>query len=125
MKLTSKQARHICTNPKAHMDFVLRGAVPSEKPAPMTPLRQLIESIPTSLWREYQGIRLSPEMGFNCSFQFRNLHQLYNWLGGGQTLIGNKRLPYQSYLNRRVVHVSLETLQGHCVKYATVSLKRC
>lgn len=44
MKLTSKQARHICTNPKAHMDFVLRGAVPSEKPAPMTPLRQLMRA---------------------------------------------------------------------------------
>ena len=95
--MTPNQLKAISRNPKAMMDFHLMRKIPTEKPCPSTPLRQLIESIPTIFWGHFNGVKLSPSLGFNSSLQFNNLHQLAAWLGHNKKNILYKRMPYQSW----------------------------
>jgi hypothetical protein len=95
--MTPNQLKAISRNPKAMMDFQLMRKIPTEKKCPSTPLRQLIESIPTMFWEHINGVTLSPSLGFNTSLQFNNLHQLAAWLGHNKTNMFNTRMPYQSW----------------------------
>ncbi|GGB53058.1 hypothetical protein GCM10011607_11960 [Shewanella inventionis] len=115
--MNTRIMKELTRNPEAFASFITKGELPQCKKSPETPLRNLIESIPMGIWTQFQGIRLSPALGFNSSLQFHSLHQLYRWLGGNQKLIGNQTLPYMSWRNVRFqTQLSIQDLIFHSAK---------
>lgn len=107
------EMKNLMRNPMALHTFHTTGCYPKAKPAPSTPLRELIDSIPRIHWARYQGITLSPKLGFNCRIRFHSLSQLYTWLGGNAEIIRNS-MPYQHRIIRSVKSVSMSDLIEHC-----------
>lgn len=101
-------------NGKEIMDFQLRGKLPRDIEAPLTPLLALIKRIPVTYWRQFGAVRLSPELGFRNSSQFHSLCQLATWLGHNRKISRTQVLPYMSYRLRSVQIVTLEKLLEHC-----------
>ena len=102
-------------DPRALMRFHQTGRLPSSKPAPTTPLRELIELIPPRLRSRFKGVSLHPKLGFESSMTFRNLSQLYTWLGGNQTIVGNESMPYMHWRNRAFhKRLTIADLVVHC-----------
>lgn len=95
--MSPNQIKTISRKPKAMMDFLLSGRLPTERPCPSTPLRELIETIPVDFWDHINGITLNPSLGFSSNMQFNNLYQLATWLGYNKTSMHNQRMPYQSW----------------------------
>lgn len=112
--MKSQEIKHLLSNPKALMQFQSTGQYKRAKRTVSTPLRELIESLPPTSWSQYRGIVLSPELGFNCNFNFNSLGQLYQWLGGRELRVSGV-MAYESYINRNVSAVSKEALEKHCI----------
>jgi len=118
--MNNRMMREICRNASAMVDFQLFGKLPATSKTPPTPLRDFIETIPPALRSEFKGIKLSPSLGFNCGMTFDSLHQLYSWLGGNQTLIGNQTMPYMSWRNMHFnKKVTIDVLLQHTAKSPT------
>jgi hypothetical protein len=66
-------------SPRAMMDFQLRGRLP-DMVTPSSPLITLLRSIPPAKRVRIRGIRLHPDLGYQCTMQFHNGEQLLNWL---------------------------------------------
>ncbi len=99
--MSSRQINAMMRDPKKLMRFQMTGKPPSVSSAPRTPLLALIEQIPMSYWGQFQGVKLSPALGFRSNMQFNTLHQLARWLGHNKQLVDNQRMPYQSYIDHR------------------------
>lgn len=115
--MSQRAIQAMMRNPRHLMKFQTTGRLPSERPTPATPLRDLIEKIPPRMRLRFVGVKLHPSLGFNSSSQFNNLEQLYTWLGGGKTLIGSKTMPYMSWQNRGFrKKLTIADLIEHCAK---------
>ncbi|QIR16635.1 hypothetical protein [Shewanella aestuarii] len=115
--MNQQQIKELTRNPNALLRFHMYGELPRCTNTPATPLRDLIEIIPKRLWREFAGITLSPELGFKSKATFHSLTQLYQWLGGNKTLIGNQTLPYMTWRATQFRRqLTLEDLLAHCTK---------
>lgn len=118
--MSRRQIQYMMRNPKAMMDFQTRGVLPSEKRAPSTALRDLIEKIPPRLRVRFRGISLHPDLGFRSNQRFDNLEQLFTWLGGNQTLIGGRTMPYMSWSNKGFrKQLTVNDLLPFCSDYPT------
>ena len=106
-------------NGKEIMDFQLRGKLPRDVDAPLTPLLALIKRIPVTYWRQFGAVRLSPELGFRNSSQFHSLCQLATWLGHNRKIAPHQRMPYMGYQIRSVRNVTLGKLLEHCTSRPT------
>lgn len=124
--MSNKAIQAMIRDPHKLMRFKLTGQLPREVPTPSTPLRELIEQIPPRLRYRFRGVKLDKELGFNSSAQFNHLEQLYTWLGGGETLIGNQTMPYMSWQNRGFrKQLKVSDLSKFCaVKPSDEELKR-
>lgn len=124
--MSRRKIQYMMKNPKALMDYQLRGQLPREQRAPSTPLRDLIEQIPPRLRVRFRGVTLGPKLGFTGRQQFQTLEQVFNWLGGSQTLVGNQTLPYQSWQDRRFTRkLTVNDLLPHCADYPTKEVMAC
>ena len=95
------QMKEIIRNPRAHMNFQITGRLPTETRAPESALRALIDKIPRGLWGQFTNVKVDASLGFTGSRNFNNLAQVHQWIGGSnKTIIGNRTMPYQSYMMR-------------------------
>ncbi len=109
-------------DPKKLMRYQTTGQLPSVKPSPATPLRNLIEQIPQGLRQHFKGITLHPSLGFNTAMQFHTLEQLHNWLGVNQFIVDNRSLPYMSWqIKYFSKELTVHDLIKHCSSYPTTS----
>lgn len=116
--MSSKQIQHMMRNPRALIKFQTTGQLPREQSTPSTPLRDLIDQIPPRLRVRFKGVSLSPKLGFNSSERFYTLQQLHQWLGAGETIIGNRTLPYMTRRNAGFrKKLTVNDLLEHCAEH--------
>lgn len=79
MSKQTAQIKALARSPKAQMDYMLRGKLPNTY-TPKSPLIELLENIPPRERLQFQGIRMSPKLGYETNQIFNNAEQLLRWL---------------------------------------------
>lgn len=113
----SQLVNYLMKNPTALVNWQNRIMPQLHNPI-VTPLHQLIRSIPPMLRRELKGITLHPNLGFTSSARFNNLEQLYTWFGGQRKSYEPNNQPYLQWrIARFNKPLMIEDLRSHCLEF--------
>jgi hypothetical protein len=125
MSNSSRQIRYMMRHPEAFMKYQATGQLPRTRRSPLSPLSELIESLPPRLRLQLRGIRLNPSLGYLSGMQFNNAQQLLNWLRPEQELIGNESTPAESYRDKRFVRkLTIADLKPFCASWPNPEICR-
>ena len=112
-----KQLRHLMSNPHALLKHQMTGRAPGLQ-RPDSPLIRLLESMTAYERLRYRGVRLSPELGYQCGLQFHNAAQLLKWLKPDDVMLECDTWPAEQYRNKRLVTpLTVDDLKRHCTQH--------
>lgn len=115
--MNSRLLHRLVTRPQDMIRYQATGALPRTY-RPDSPLIRLLEEIPPRKRSLYQGVRLTPELGYQCDFRFHNAEHLLCWLKPEQEMFEDQAPPSAS---RRIPGfrkaLSLEDLERACASY--------
>ena len=98
--MNSKQMRHLMRRPEAMMRHQMTGQLP-RMVTPRSPLIDLLERMGPRERLRYRGIRLNPDLGYHCGFQFHTGEQLLRWAKPDAQMLENESWPAESYRDKR------------------------
>lgn len=111
------ESRHISglgRKPNAMVRYKRTGKLPKII-TPTSPLIELLETIPSQQRRHYRGIRMSPALGYQCTFHFQNADQMYRWLKPAPRMREAQSWPAeQRRLKAFREQLTLRDLVAHC-----------
>lgn len=109
---TSKQLRHIATNPHAFAQFSMSGRLP-EMVEPRSPLIDLLLKLTPRDRIAIVGLTVDPILGYNGSRQFHNAEQALRWARPQPEMLQARSWPAESWRLKGFAHkLTLETLLG-------------
>lgn len=88
MSRETEQIKHMIRNPKAVMDYHMKGKLPNAI-RPTSPLISYLESIAPRDRQNIKNVRLSPKLGYQSGAQFRNAEQMLRYLKPRDYVVGN------------------------------------
>lgn len=97
--MNSQQANWIAKNPKAMMDYKLRGRVP-RLVRPQSPLITLLETFTPTDRLRIRGVQLSPKLGYQTRLKFHNAERLYRWLKPYHEIIEGQAFPAENFRHK-------------------------
>lgn len=98
MMASSKQIRHIATNPQAHMRFLTTGRLP-DLVSPRSPLIDLLLQITPRDRAAIVGLTVNPCLGYSGSRQFHTAEQALRWVRPEAEMLESQWWPAKSWLN--------------------------
>lgn len=114
----SKIMKRLATNPKAMMEFQARGKMPRLREALETPLLRLLKSMAPRDRVRFQGVKLSPKLGYQSNAEFRDAEILFRWLGGHGQMGEWETLPSETVAIRSFNKpLTLQDLKAHCQSF--------
>ncbi|WP_371436325.1 hypothetical protein [Polaromonas sp.] len=109
---TSKQLRHIATNPHAFAQFSMSGRLP-QMVEPKSPLIDLLLKLSPRDRIAIVGLTVDPTLGYNGSRQFHNAEQALRWARPEPEMLQARSWPAESWRLKGFAHkLTLETLLG-------------
>ena len=112
-----KQMRYLIRRPQAMMRHQATGHLPQMK-RPQSPLSTLLESLRAHDRLRFRGIRLSPNLGYQCGHPFHNAEQLLRWLKPDQNMIEGEPWPAESFRIKRFSKaLTVDDLKLQCTEY--------
>lgn len=116
--MNSKIMKELATNPRAHLEFTTTGRMPRLRDPLQTPLLRLLKQMGPRERGQYEGVTVSPELGYQCKIQFRTAEHLFRWLGGNEQHLERETIPGESYAIRHFQKsLTVEDLKAHAAMY--------
>lgn len=116
--MNSKIMKELATNPRAHMDVQATGRLPRLRYPLQTPLLQLLKSMGPRERGQYRGVRVSPDIGYQCKHEFPTAEHLFRWLGGNEQILERKSIPGESFAIRNFRKtLTVDDLKAHSQIY--------
>lgn len=115
--MDSKTMRRLATRPQDMVRYQTTGKLPRTY-RPDSPLIRLLEEIPPRKRSLYQGIRLTPDLGYQCDFWFGTAEQLLRWLKPDEEVFEDQAPPSASRQIRGFRKtLTLVDLEKACASY--------
>jgi len=97
----SKHLRYLMSRPEAMIHHGMTRQLPRML-YPSSPLITLLESMTYHERLRWQGVRLSPQLGYQCGHPFHNAQQLLTWLKPDHQMLECEHWPAESFRIKRL-----------------------